>query len=69
MTRQAIIDLRHKIEHGGTYDGRIYRYTIGRDGRIYRIRLDYLDTTAARDSWETLHGRQIDRQTAKEIIF
>ena len=65
-----ISNIRDKIAHnGGTYDGRLYRYIIGRDGRIYRIRLDYLGSTAARDGWTTLQGRPIDRQTAKEIIY
>ena len=65
-----ISKLRDKIAHnGGYYDGRIYRYTIGRDDKIYRIRLDALDTTAARDSWETLHGRQLDRQDASRLIY
>ena len=65
-----ISNLRDKIAHnGGYYDGRLYRYVIGRDSRIYRIQIDALDSTAARDRWETLHGRKIDRQTAQKLIY
>lgn len=70
MTRRAIADLRHKIEHsGGIYDSRVYRYVFGRDGQIYKVKLSVLDTAAVYNSWTTLRGKPIDRQTAKEIIF
>lgn len=48
---------REKILQNGTVDTKIYRYRFVecRDhAEIRRIRLEYLDTTAALDSWETV---------------
>lgn len=40
---------------GGIYDTKKYRYIIDtKTGDIKRIRIELLDTTAARDSWETV---------------
>nr|DAR06248.1 MAG TPA: hypothetical protein [Caudoviricetes sp.] len=38
-----------------TVDTRNYRYTINeREGEIVRLRIEYLDTTAAITEWETV---------------
>lgn len=48
---------REKVLQNGTVDTKAYRYRFvecGDHGEIRRIRLEYLDTTAALDSWETV---------------
>ena len=49
--------LREKVLHNGTVDTKAYRYRFvecGDHGEIRRIPIDYLDTTAAIDGWETV---------------
>lgn len=48
---------REKVLRNGTVDTKTYRYRFvecGDHGEIRRIRIDYLDTTAAIDGWETV---------------
>ena len=48
---------RDKILTNGTVDTEMYRYRVvecGDHGEIRRIRIEYLDTTAALDGWETV---------------
>ena len=49
--------LREKVLQNGTVDTKTYRYRFvecGDHGEIRRIPIDYLDTTAAIDGWETV---------------
>lgn len=45
------IRFKSRILREGIVDTRKYRY-VYRDGKIYRIELSKLDTTAAIDGWE-----------------
>ena len=48
---------REKVLQYGTVDTKTYRYRFvecGSHCEIRRIRIDYLDTTAALDGWETV---------------
>lgn len=48
---------REKVLNNGTVDTKTYRYRLvecGSHCEIRRIRIDYLDTTAAIDGWETV---------------
>ncbi len=57
MNKQKLDEIKVKISRSGwgMYDTKTYRYTV-KDGNVVRIRLEYLDTTAALDSenWEIL---------------
>ena len=48
---------RDKVLRNGSVDTKTYRYRVvecGDHGEIRRLRIEYLDTAAALDSWETV---------------
>lgn len=45
------IEFKHRIIREGIVDTKKYRY-VYRDGKIYRIELEKLDTTAAINGWK-----------------
>lgn len=45
-------EFKQKLKTRGTTDTKKYRYTIKNGYEIYRIKLEYLDTTAAYTEWE-----------------
>ena len=48
---------RDKVLRNGSGDTKTYRYRVvecGDHGEIRRIRIEYLDTTAALNGWETV---------------
>ena len=50
---------REKVLQNGTVDTKAYRYRFvecGDHGEIRRVRIEYLDTTAALDAWETVEA-------------
>lgn len=52
-------DFYNKIAHeGGIYDTKTYRYVIESPTEIKRLRVEYLDTTAAYTGWELLTVKQ-----------
>lgn len=64
-------DLAAKIiSAGGVYDTRRYRYVATNDRPGFeRIKLDYLDTTAAYTGWEPVASPSYDAERAPIVMY